>query len=85
MTGYHSEELIHHAIAEFFNRKNLSIIKKQLKKREKGERGMYEIEWKTKHGFPLRTIVSSSPIYDDAGNYIGSIAVITDITGYIKK
>lgn len=84
MTGYGIEELLHHSIKEFFNRKNFNAIKKQIQKREKGEHGLYEIEWITKKGSPLRTIVSSRPIYDTTGTYSGSIAVITDITDYKK-
>ena len=84
ITGYSAGELLQHPLTDFFDRKNLSIIRKQIEKREKGEPGVYEVEWKIKNRL-LRTIVSSSPMYDDGNTYIGSIAVITDITNAMEK
>ena len=39
-----------------------------------------EIQMVKKHGSPVATIVSMSPVFDERGSFAGSIAAITDIT-----
>ena len=40
----------------------------------------YEIDWIRPDGSKIPTYVSASPYYDRFGNFVGSVAVLTDIT-----
>src|SRR3989344_5533840 len=51
-----------------------------MSKMRKGERQSYEIEWLRKDGNRISTIIAPSPIFDDKGDFAGSVAVFTDIT-----
>lgn len=47
---------------------------------QKGERQSYEIAWLHKDGKKIDAINAPSPLFDDNGNFAGSVAVFTDIT-----
>jgi PAS domain S-box-containing protein len=80
MLDYSQDEMIGHHILEFFDDENRKHMKKQLEKRRDGKSGSYDIEWTAKDGRKVPTIISPQIISDVAGNYLGSFAVITDIT-----
>jgi PAS domain S-box-containing protein len=80
MFGYSRDELLGSCVTLLLNEANKEVIKEQLAIRRKGGREHYEIEFRRKDGDGIPTIVSPEPIFDDDGNFIGSFAVITDIT-----
>ena len=80
MIGYSKDEIIGRSLSDFLDDKNRSVLDDQLKRRKKGEREPYELEWLTKKGERIITIMSPQVVYDDEGNFSGSFAVITDIT-----
>ncbi len=80
MLGYPREEVIGRAVFEFLDAGNRKIFKKQMVGRKKGHRGAYEIEWLHKRKGNIATIVSPQPVLDEAGNFKGAFAVITDIS-----
>jgi two-component system sensor histidine kinase UhpB len=69
-----------HHIAEFLDEYSRKLYQEQLAKREKRTRSQCEVGWKVKDREKIITIISSQPIYDEDGNFRGSVAVITDIT-----
>jgi len=78
--GYSKDEIMGRPAAIFFTKNNLRIFKEQMKKRRKGERKSYEIEFTGKEGQQIPTLMSPQPIFDSKHNYKGSFAVITDIS-----
>jgi PAS domain S-box-containing protein len=80
MMGYSVGELVGHKIQEFLNEENLQILRAQRQLRQKGKQDNYEIEWIKKDGSKLSTILSPKPLFDENDNFIGSFAIITDIT-----
>lgn len=80
LVGYTKKELIGIKIFDFFDKKNLKILKEQLSKRKKGSSDKYKITWKKKDGAKVSTLISPRPLYDKNKKFIGSFAVITDIT-----
>jgi len=80
MLGYSRDEITGRPAKDFIDEINRKILEEQIVKRKKGEREPYEIDWVRKDGGKISTIVSPSPIFDDAGRYKGSFAVITDIS-----
>ena len=81
MSGYPKEELIGYPAAKLYaEEENQKIFQEQRIKREKGEDGPYEIVITRKDGNKIQVLVSPKPVYDKDGQYVGSIAIFTDIT-----
>ncbi|MFX0021407.1 MAG: PAS domain S-box protein [Candidatus Hermodarchaeota archaeon] len=79
MIGYSYDELLGTHVFNYLNRKSQQIVEYEISKRRKGEAEPYELVWNQKNGQKVYTIMAPKPLYDD-GNYIGSFAVITNIT-----
>jgi PAS domain S-box-containing protein len=77
---YSPDEMVGRPITEFLDEHNRAVLEENIRKRKSGEPSQYEIEWTTKSGHRVCTIVSGAPIIDDDDQYSGSFAVITDIT-----
>ena len=81
MTGYPKEELIGYPAAKLYvEEENQKFFQEQRIKREKGEDNPYEIVITHKDGNKIQVLVSPKPVYDKDGQYVGSIAIFTDIT-----
>lgn len=80
MLGYSREELLGRPVGDFLDAANQEILQKQRKRRQKGERRSYELTWTRKDGAPVITTISPVPMFDAAGKYNGSFAVVADIT-----
>ena len=78
--GYSHGEVIGRSIFDFFNEHNRHIVVEQLAKRRKGEEEAYELAWSLKNGGIMHSIVSPRALFDEHGTFLGSFAVITDIT-----
>jgi PAS domain S-box-containing protein len=80
MSGYSSDEMIGRPAREWLDDANRKILDEQWGRRLKGAQDTYEIAWIRKDGTSLHTLVSPTPIFDNAGRFKGSFAVVTDIT-----
>lgn len=80
MLGYKLEELVGKPITVVFDKENQKILKEQMVKRRAGAEQSYEIAWLRKDGSKIVTIISPSPIFDEKGDFAGSVAVFIDIT-----
>jgi PAS domain S-box-containing protein len=84
LLGYAQDEIIGAPVTRFLDEANREIILEQFSRRTKGIKEPYEIDFTRKDNSKVSTIVSPEPILDDGGNFIGSFAVITDITERIR-
>jgi PAS domain S-box-containing protein len=80
MLGYRPEEMIGRSIAEFVHEDARSTFEDQMARRKRGEAESFELAWSSKDGRTVYTLVSPRPVFDQAGNFAGSIAALTDIT-----
>ncbi|MCP4686270.1 MAG: PAS domain S-box protein [bacterium] len=80
MLGYETGELTGRETSDFFDADNQKILEDQQVRRKTGVQAIYEIAWTKKDGSQISTIMSPGAVLDDAGEYQGSFAVITDIT-----
>ncbi|OGH92123.1 MAG: hypothetical protein A2534_02890 [Candidatus Magasanikbacteria bacterium RIFOXYD2_FULL_39_9] len=85
LLGYKPEELIGESVTILFDKENQKIYREQMVKRRKGEHGSYEITGLRKDGLKINATVSPTPLFDEKGNFIGSMAVFTDITSRKKS
>ncbi len=81
MLGYAKDDIIGRPLAHFLDDANKKIYEEQILKRKAGVSAPYELVLTKKDGQKVQAIVSPKPIFDDNGDYKGSIAVLTDITG----
>jgi PAS domain S-box-containing protein len=80
MLGYAREELVGRPANDFFDEANREIVREQIFGRMKGQHDPYELTWTRKDGSKLHTIMSPWPLFDRNARFIGSFAVMTDIT-----
>jgi PAS domain S-box-containing protein len=77
---YRKDEMIGRSVFDFIDRADHAVLKAQIKRREKGESGGYEIPWLRRNGQKIYTVVSPRSIFNESGQFKGSFAVLTDIT-----
>lgn len=80
IVGYRREELLGRHPSNFLDETNRQVLAHEMGRREKGEKGSYELEWTRKDGSKSVVVMSGSPILDEQGRFRGSFAVLTDIT-----
>lgn len=80
MMGYSYAEIIDHPTTDFLDKTNIENMKRHVASRTEGKNRPYEVEWVKKNGEALPTIVSPMPLFDEAGEFSGNVAVLTDIT-----
>lgn len=80
MLGYTSQELSNLDMSDVFDSGNLKIVTEQVAVRRFGKQAIYDLTWTKKDGSKLATTVSPCAILDESGEFIGSMAVVTDIS-----
>ncbi|MHA1812638.1 MAG: PAS domain S-box protein, partial [Candidatus Thorarchaeota archaeon] len=80
MIGRTREELLGRRWVEFTKVPDDDFLFEKMALRRVGETERYELEWVRPDGSIVPTLVSASPYYDEHGNFVGSVAVITDIS-----
>ncbi len=79
--GYEANDFLGHYLREFLDAENLKILdNERIRGRKKQREGTFELEWKGSGGRKIPTLISSALSFDKDGHFMGSIAVITDIT-----
>ena len=64
---------------DFLDKTNQTLFTDHIKRQTKDPDPLFEIEWTRSNGEQIVTEVSATPLYEE-NNYIGSFAVINDIT-----
>jgi len=80
MLEYSLDELIGASVFKFLKEDSKILIKEQIENTKAKNIQSIEVEWIKKDGDKIITIVSPAPIFNAKGEFIGSFAVITDIT-----
>jgi PAS domain S-box-containing protein len=80
MTGYSLQELIERPYGDMLNEKGKKIIAEKIANRRRGLHENYELKLVAKSGAEIWVNVAANPIYDEQNNYLGAIALYTDIT-----
>jgi PAS domain S-box-containing protein len=80
MLGYSVDELLHHKSTDFIFKEDRDDYNLRMNSRTKGVAETYERRTKHKNGSALWTIISTSPLFNENGEFEGAFAMITDIT-----
>ncbi|MEY3297990.1 MAG: hypothetical protein RLZZ597_1250 [Cyanobacteriota bacterium] len=80
MLGYTAEEMEGRSLFDFFPPSLHPHIQDLLQRRQSGFSETNELPLLRRDGTTLWTISSATPLFDEAGHYVGVMAMITDIT-----
>ncbi|MCK4723792.1 MAG: PAS domain S-box protein, partial [Dehalococcoidia bacterium] len=80
MLGYTVDEMLGKPIFSFLDEYDTVIATRALERRKQGIREQLEHQLLCRDGTLIHTLFEASPMYDDEGNYAGSIAGVVDIT-----
>jgi PAS domain S-box-containing protein len=81
LLNYPNNELLGFKVFNFISEDFKDNYRKETNEREKGkEESKYEIAFKTKDGRKVFVIISAKGLYDSNGKFLGSLAILTDIT-----
>ncbi len=80
MLGYAPEEMLGRPLADFVFEEELSDHRQRMENRRRGIAEVYERQFRRKDGKAVLTLISASPIIDEANGYQGAFAMITDIS-----
>lgn len=80
MLGYTVDEMLGKQLLSFMDEQGAEIAKRNLERRKQGIRERHDFEFLKKDGTRVYTSLETSPITDSAGNYVGALAGVQDIT-----
>lgn len=80
ITGYDRDEFLGKPVTDFLDEENKKIYRDQMVQHVKGICKPYENAWMKKDCGLLPTLVSPQIIHDTHGDFMGSFAVVTDIS-----
>ena len=80
MLGYTVDEMLGKQLFSFMDEQGAEIAKRNLERRKQGIRERHDFEFIRKDGTRIYASLATSPVTDSAGNYVGALAGIQDIT-----
>lgn len=80
MLGYTVEEMLGKPPFDFLYAEEQAMIRARLERRRQGLTEQYDSRYRRKDGSDLWVIVNTTPLLDNAGRYLGAMAMMTDIT-----
>lgn len=80
MLGYSIEEILDQPLVAFMDDEGRAILERNIARRQQGIAERHEFKFIRKDGKELWTTLATNPIFDNAGAYMGALALVTDIT-----
>ena len=80
MLGYTVDEMLGRPVYDFMDADASMIAATKLERRRAGVTERHDHRFRHKSGRPIWTASNEAPILDDAGQYLGALAVVTDVT-----
>jgi PAS domain S-box-containing protein len=78
--GLSPEEVIGRPVSEFISKDQLDKYEEVIEHRRKGIKEQYEIKLVGKNGEIINALVGATPLFDEKGNFAGSLSGIQDIS-----
>jgi PAS domain S-box-containing protein len=79
MLGYGLEQMIGRPIFDFMDQEGQAVARGHLDRRRMGIKEQYDFKYRAADGVDFWAIVSATPLFDDQGNYVGAMKMVTDI------
>ncbi len=81
LLGYAQEEMLGQQVEIFLFAEDLDDHRAEMARRMRGESAVYERRFRCKDGGVLWAIVSATALQDEDGQFVGSFAMLTDVSG----
>ena len=78
--GYSIEEMLDRPLAGFMDAEGHAILERNLARRREGVAERHEFKFLRRDGGEVWTTMTTNPIFDGAGAYVGALALVTEIT-----
>ncbi len=78
--GFSKEEAEGHLLSEFADHYDRAAIARSFESGVSGERRYYEMECTASDGRKVPLVISAKELFDEAGNYTGSIGLLMDVS-----
>ena len=80
MMGYEADEMIGRPIDDFLDDEGRGMLAALITRRKGGISEQFEFKYVRKDGSSLWAFVSTNPIIDSRGKYVGAVALLTDVS-----
>ncbi len=80
MLGYNPEQMQGRSLFDFMDEEGRRVYESYLQRRRQGLPERHDFRFRRRDGSDLWAIVSATPIFDDEGEFIGVLRMITDIS-----
>ena len=80
MLGYTVEEMLGRSLFDFIDEESRTLATAYVERRRQGIQERHDFKFRRKDGSDLWAIVSAAPILDAAGQFVGVLRMITDIS-----
>lgn len=80
MLGYTKKEMLNQSLFSFMDEESEEFARRLFERRKKGMKEQHDFKFIRKDGTHIFTNVSTAPIRDDNGKFLGAVAFVTDIT-----
>jgi PAS domain S-box-containing protein len=80
MLGYTTDEMMGKTLFDFMDEVGVALAKQNLERRRHGVTEQHDFKFQHKHGADVWVWISTNPVLDDKGQYIGTLGMITNIT-----
>lgn len=80
ITGYSLDDILGKSVFDFMDSENAEIVRREIEFRNGGVPGHYEVEIVRRDGTEVSVSIGASPLSDESGKRIGSLATIFDLT-----
>jgi len=81
---YTKDEMLGKEIYYFMDEEGKQIAAKLMQEKQRGVKGRDDFKYISKSGKEIWTSISSNPIFNDEGRYMGALAMLSDIGDRIK-
>jgi len=80
MLGYSIDEMMDRSIFEFTDEEGKRIAAENIERRKHGVSGGHDAKFICKNGEELWALINVNPWFDETGKFVGSVAMVADIT-----
>ncbi|NVD99466.1 bifunctional diguanylate cyclase/phosphodiesterase [Massilia sp. BJB1822] len=80
MLGYTIEEMLEQPLQHFMDEEGRTLFERNIASRLQGVAERHDFKFRRKSGEELWASLSTNPIFDGDGAYLGALALVTDIT-----
>lgn len=80
LLGYTTDEMLGKSLFDFMDDEWRKICENNLRRRQQGINEQHDFKFNTKDGKEFWAIVATNPLVNEANEYIGALALVTDIT-----